>query len=120
MQISEEWNLKSHVLGVLEAFTCLVYGQNRESSMDGFRTKPLRKIVGEDQKLTSKPKVDLARLLPCHLALKPNIQRVNQRVALFNRADESILEIPNPCDDGQGWIRTKDGVLEPVWSCDAA
>ena len=23
-------------------------------------------------------------------------------------------------DDGQGWIRTEDGVLEPVWSCGAA
>ena len=45
---------------------------------------------------------------------------MNQRIALFNRADESILEKPNPYDDGQGWIRTEDGVLEPVWSCDAA
>ena len=25
-----------------------------------------------------------------------------------------------PYDDGQEWIRTEDGVLEPVWSCDAA
>ena len=70
MQIGEEWDLKSHVLEVLEEFTCLVYGQNRESSMDGLRTKPLHKIVGEDEKLTSKPKVDLARLPPCHPALK--------------------------------------------------
>ena len=23
-------------------------------------------------------------------------------------------------DDGQGWIRTKDGVLEAVWSCGTA
>ena len=23
-------------------------------------------------------------------------------------------------DDGQEWIRTEDGVLEPVWSCGAA
>ena len=97
-----------------------MYGQNRESSMDGLRAKPLRKIVGEDEKLTSKPKVELARLPPCHPTLKPHLQRVNHRVAFYKRADESILEKPNPYDDGQGWIRTEGGVLEPVWSCDAA
>ena len=108
------------MLEKLDEFTCLVYGQNRESSMDGLRAKPLRKIVGEDEKVTSKHKVDLARLPPCHPALKAHIQRVNDRVVLYKRADESILEKPNPYDDGQGWIRTEDGVLEPVWSCDAA
>ena len=61
LQFGEEWILKSHVLEQFDEFTCLVYGQNRESSMDGLRTKPLRKIVGGDEKLTSKPKVDLAR-----------------------------------------------------------
>ena len=28
------------------------------------------------------------------------------------------MEKPKPYDDGQGWIRTDDVVLEPVWSCD--
>jgi len=37
---------------------------------------------------------------------------------LYNRADEPILEKPKPYDDEQGWIRTDDLVLEPVWSCD--
>ena len=120
MQFGEEWNLKSHVLKELEEFTCLVYGQNRESSMDGLRTRPLRKIVGEEEKLTSKSKVDLARLPPCHSALKPHFQLVNHRVALYKRADEFILEKPNPYDDSQGWIRTEDGVLEPLWTCSAA
>ena len=83
--------------------------------MDGLRTKPLRKIVGVDEKLTSKPKVDLASFPPCHPTLKPHLQRVNQRVALYKRADESILEKTNPYDNGQGWIRTEDGVLEPVY-----
>ena len=69
MQFGEEWNLKSHVLKQLAEFTCLVYGQNRESSMDGLRAKPVRKIVDEDENLTSKSKVDLTRLPPCHSAL---------------------------------------------------
>ena len=35
MQLGEEWNLKkSHVQKQLEEFTCLIYGQNRESSMN--------------------------------------------------------------------------------------
>ena len=102
LQFGEEWNLKSHVLKQLEEFTCLVYGQNRDSSKDGLRAKPMRKIVGEDETLTSKSKVDQARCPLCHSALKPHLQRVNHRVALYNRADESIQEKPNPYDDGQG------------------
>ena len=89
--IKRSWSLKYHVLKQLEEFTCLLYGQNRESSMDGLRAKLLRKIMGEDEKLTSKPKVDLARLPPCHSALKPHLQRVNHGITLYKRADESIL-----------------------------
>ena len=41
---------------------------------------------------------------------------MNHRVALYKRANECILEKQNSYDDGQGWIRTEDG----VWSRDAA
>ena len=78
--------------------------------------KLLCKIVGEDEKPTSKSKVDLACLSPCHSAFKPHIQRVNHWVALYKRVDESILEKRKPYDDGQGWIKNEDGVLELVWS----
>ena len=40
--------------------------------------------------------------------------------SIYKSADESILEKPNLYDDGQGWIWTEDGVLEPVWSCGTA
>ena len=73
-------------------------------------------MVDEDEKLTSRSKVDLARLPPCQSALKPHIQRVNHRAALYKRANEAILEKPNPYDDGQGWVNTHEGVLEPMWS----
>ena len=72
------------------------------------------------KKLASKSKIDLTRLPPCHSALKPHLQWVNHHVALYKRADKSILEKLKPYDDGQVWIRTEDGVLEPVWSCGAA
>uniref|UniRef100_UPI00358FA4EE uncharacterized protein isoform X1 n=1 Tax=Myxine glutinosa TaxID=7769 RepID=UPI00358FA4EE len=116
-QLGDYWTLKPEVLRQLKQFTCLMYGQSRESSVDVIRAKLLRKMVGEDKKLNSKFKVDLARLPPCHSALKPHVQRVNHRVALYKRADEAILEKPKPYDEGQGWMRTDEGVLKPVWSC---
>ena len=73
-------------------------------------------MVGEDEKLTSRSKVDLARLPPCQSALKPHIQRVNHRAALYKRANEAILEKPNQYDDGHGWVNKHEGVLEPMWS----
>ena len=117
MAFNDNWNVKPQVLKQLEQLTCLMYTQSRESSVDVVRAKLLRKMVGEDEELTSKSKVDLARLPPYHSALKPHIQRVNHRVALYKRANEAILERPKPYDDGQGWLRTDDGVMEPVWSC---
>ena len=119
-QLGEELYLKYNVQKQLEEFTCLMYGQNRESSKDGLRAKLLRNIVVEDEKLTFKSKIDLVRLPPCHRALKPQLQRLNHHVTLYKRADESILEKCKPYDDGQWWIRTEDGLLEPVWSCGAA
>ena len=65
--------------------------------MDVVRHKLLCKRVGEDKKLTSKSKVDLACLPPCNSALRPHIQRVNHRVCLYKREDDP-------------------GVLEPLWS----
>ena len=69
-----------------------------------------------DDELTSKSKVDLARLPPCYSTLKPHIQRVNHRVALYKRADEAIVDKTKHYDEGQGWLKNK-GVLMPVWSC---
>jgi len=94
-------------------------GRNKTNGINVV-TKPdvvirwMENLSGEDETLTSKPKVDLARLPPCHPALKPHLQRVNHRVVLYKRADESILEKPNPSDDGQVWIRIEDGVLAGV------
>ena len=85
-QLGDDWNVNADVLKEVEKFTCLMYGQSRETSVDGARVKLLRKMVGDGEKLTSKSKVDLGRLPPCYSALKPHIQRVNHRVALYKRA----------------------------------
>ena len=116
-QLGDCWNVKPEVLRQLKQLTCLMYGQSRESSVDVVRAKLLRKLVEKHKKLTSKSKVELAHLPPSHSALKPHIQCMNHRVALYKRADEPILEKPKPYDEGQGWMRTDEGVLKPVWSC---
>ena len=85
-ELGDNWDLKSEVLRQVEKFPRLMYGQGRESSVDIFRVKMLRKMVGEDKTLTSRSKVDLARLPYCHSALNPHIQRTNHRVALYKRA----------------------------------
>lgn len=77
----------------------------------------LKKMVGENEKLTVKSKVDLSRLPPCHDNLVPHLQRVNHRLANYKRADQAIFWRPNPFDEQQGWEKNKEGFLEPVWSC---
>lgn len=73
-------------------------------------------MVGEDQTLSLKSKVDMVRLPPCQDSLIPHIQRVNHRVACYKRAAEPIYERPRPYDEGQGWLKTEEGMVEPVWS----
>ncbi|KAJ3594974.1 hypothetical protein NHX12_004279 [Muraenolepis orangiensis] len=92
-------------------------GENRESSVADVCAKFLCKMVEQDKKLTFKSKVKLARLSPCPDALKPHVQRVNHRVALYKQSDESILQETKPYEK-QGWMRTDEGVhsvdLNPV------
>lgn len=92
-----------------------MYGQSRDSSVDIVRAKWLGKIVVENEELTSKSKVDLARLPPCQSALTLHVQRVNHRLCLYKHANLVILEKPKLYHQGQGWLRNDEGVL---WSCE--
>lgn len=116
-QLGDDWVVKPEVVADVEAFTCLMYGQGREKSIDVVRTKMLRKMVGEDEKLITKSKTDLARLPPCRNNLIPHIGWVNYRLANYKRANQPQFDKPKPHDDGQGWMLTEEGVLEPLWSC---
>ena len=100
----------------LEAFTCAMYDQARESSVNVVRSKLLKKMAGDDQTLNAKSKVDMVRLPLCLGSLIPHVQRVNHHVACYRRAAEPIYERPKPHDKGQGWLKTDEGVVEPVWS----
>lgn len=101
----------------VEAFTCLLYGYAREVSVDKVRSIMLRKMVGDDERLSIKSKVDLARLPPCKKNLIPHVHRVNHRLANYKRANQATYWRPNPSDEAQGWEKNTHGVLEPVWSC---
>ena len=70
----------------LEQFTYLIYAQHRESSMDVIRAKPLRQMMGDDEKLTSKSKVDLTRLSPCHSAFKRHVPTMSVRTGVVLRS----------------------------------
>ena len=78
----------------------------------------LKKMVGEDEQLTTKSKIDLSHLPPCRDNLIPYIRRVNHRLAIYKRAVIPIFWSPKPYDPEQSWQRSDEGVLEPVWSCD--
>ena len=56
-------------------------------------------------------------LPPCRDNLVPHIERVNHRLANYKRADKPLFWRPKPYDPGQGWEKTEEGILEPVWSC---
>jgi len=75
-KLTNDWKGNPQLLKELEQFTCLIYGESRESTVDVVRHKLLRKMVGEDKKLISKSKVDLARLPDCNSVLRqrPHVQ----------------------------------------------
>ena len=107
-QLGDEWELKPEVQEQLEAFTCVMYSHARETSVNLVRSKMLRKMVGEDEALSSRSRVDFARMPPCQDALIiPHIQQVNYRVASYKRAAEPIFWRPKPYDKGQGWQKTE-------------
>ena len=75
-------------------------------------------MVGTDEKLTSKSKIDFSRLPPCKDNLIPQVARANYRVSSYTNADMNVVSGPTPCDAGQGWETNVSGVLEPAGRAD--
>lgn len=120
-QLGEGWTLAPKTVEQLEAFTCLLYGYPRETSVNLVRAKMMKKMVGENETISRKSNIDLSRIPPCQYSLIPHLERVNHRVAGYRRAAETISEAPKPQSNGQGWEIVYGGprdvgVLEPVWS----
>ena len=104
----------SGLMDDIEAFTCLMFGHARERTVNGVRSIMLQKMMGEDDQLTTKSKLDLS--LPCKDNLLPLIQRVNHRLASYKRPNQAMFSHPKSYGIGQGWEKTDEGILEPVWS----
>ena len=97
--------MKKDLIDDIEAFTCLMYSKPRETSINTVRSGRLKKMVGVGAQLSSKSRVDLARLAPARVNIIPHIWRVNHRLATYNtykRADRAIVEFPKPREDEQG------------------
>ena len=84
------WKVASEVLEQLEAFTCAMYFQARETSVDMVKSLLLKKMVGEDNTLNSKSKVDMVCLPPFQDSLIPHMQWVNHHAEPYQ---EEELEI---------------------------
>ena len=89
-----------------------MYKNQRRKSVQIF---PLKRMVGSDESLTLKSKIELHRLPPCKDNLIQHIKRVNHRLCILKGADEPILECPKPYDEGQDWLNGEKFV-EPKWS----
>ena len=110
------WEIPDVLLDQLEAFTCLMYGYPKMTSINAVRVRMLQKMVGSDKVLDLKSKVDLERLPPPRVCLIPHLQRCNYRVACYKRADVARQEKPDPSEPGMGWIKnTEEHALEPLW-----
>ena len=116
-KLGDGWSVEIQVTDEREAFTCLMCGHARKKSVNTVRSIMLRKMIGENEELTTKSTVDLSRRPPCRDSLVPRIARVNYRLANYKRAHKAIVLRSNPYDLAPGWENTEEGVLEPVWSC---
>ena len=71
-KLGEEWIVTE--ANYFEQFVCVMHGYVRETSVNVVRTKMLKKMVGEDEAFTARPKVDLFRLPRCCDSLFTRIQ----------------------------------------------
>jgi len=113
--LGDTWTVEEDVMQMLEAFVCVMYGCPRERSVNTCRAVLLKKMVGDDEQLTMKSKVELSKLPPCQDNLCQHIRRVNHRLGILKNAHTPVIEHPEPHDEGQGWTK-KNEVLEPLWA----
>ena len=97
--LGEKWTISDNICSKIEAFTCLMFGYTRQKRINAVRAKMLVKIVGEDNLLTVKLKIDLSKLPPAEDNLKPHIYHVDFHVARYKRDSEPIYWTPKPWEE---------------------
>ena len=63
-QLRVKWEVKEQTYSALEEFTCLMYGNMCIKSINEVRALMLKKMVGEEDKLSTKSKLDFSHLPP--------------------------------------------------------
>ena len=71
-------------------------------------------MVGNDERINPKSRVNLSLLPPCVDAHHPHVDHVNHHVALFKRSNIPIYDAQKP-HERQGWEKHSD-LLEPIRS----
>ena len=90
-----------------------MYPHSKLKDVNEVRAVMLKAMVKEKiEGIIIKGKVDLTRMPPCLSSLRPHIQRVNYRAALWKRAHEPFPNIPPATD--HGWKKDPDSPLEPL------
>ena len=103
--LGDEWTVKPEVMTAFKS-------QLKEKYINAVHGKLLRHMVGDNEVLTMRSKVDLSKLPPCKDNLVPHIHRVNHRIAHFKQADQTQFLAPQANRSGtrmvedQKWIRT--------------
>lgn len=64
--------MEPDVFGYIEAFTCLMHG-HAEKFVNNIRSTMIKRMIGEDDTLSTKSKVDLSRQPPCSENLVPHV-----------------------------------------------
>ena len=77
-----------------------MYGYQCEKNLNEVRTMMLTKMVGNEERINPKSRVNLS-LLPCFDAHRQHVDHVNHCVALFKRSNIPIYDAQKPYE-GQG------------------
>ena len=115
-KLGDECSEDQEVTDEFEAFTCLIYGYAREKSVNTVRNIILSKVLGENDELITKSKVDLSRLLSCRdtLALHfANYGIVNYKCV---HSEDNLFEPQSLVGSWPRLENDRGDALERVWS----
>ena len=114
-RLGDSWDVPEHLMDDLEAFTCVLYGNPRTTSVNELRYMKMSHLCDTttDATLQASKTIDFANLPPCRRSLEQHIKRANYQAAIWKRAHIAKPDIPSP-SNGHGWT-IQDGILEPLW-----
>ena len=109
--------LSPETISKLETFTCKLYRDTSETSIDRLRYSMLKMDLDKirrtrEKSAKSKRNIDLSRLPPPQQCLEEHIKRVEYQVAIWKNAD---VQYPVLANTDNGWRHAENGLVEPNW-----